>query len=74
MPAINFLTPSARFYGGFVNDDWKITRDLTLNLGLRYEYEQAWREEQDRSVRPLDLTTPDPGISGRQRSEDSRRG
>ena len=33
MPAINFLTPSARFYSGFVNDDWKITRDLTLESG-----------------------------------------
>jgi hypothetical protein len=64
IPVINFLTPSARFYGGYVNDDWKITRDLTLNLGLRYEYEQSWREEQDRSVRPLDLTTPIPEFQG----------
>jgi hypothetical protein len=64
MPVINFLTPTTRFYGGFLNDDWKITRDLTLNLGLRYEYEQAWREEQDRSVRPLDLSTPIPEFQG----------
>ena len=64
MPVINFLNPSARFYGGFINDDWKITRNLTLNLGLRYEYEQAWREEKDRSVLPLDLTVPIPEFQG----------
>jgi len=26
-------------YAGFFQDDWRITRRLTLNLGLRYEYE-----------------------------------
>jgi len=35
-----------------------------LNLGLRYEYELAWRESQDRSVRPLDLTKAIPEFQG----------
>jgi len=26
-------------YAGFIQDDWRISRRLTLNLGLRYEYE-----------------------------------
>jgi len=26
------------YYGGFAQDDWKITPKLTINLGLRYDY------------------------------------
>ena len=32
MPVINFLDATSRFYGGVVNDDWKVTRNLTLNI------------------------------------------
>jgi hypothetical protein len=35
-------------YGFFVNDDWKITRSLTLNLGLRYEINTPAYDKYDR--------------------------
>jgi hypothetical protein len=35
-----------KYYGGYVNDDWKITPKLTLNLGIRYEY---WNPPYERN-------------------------
>jgi hypothetical protein len=37
-------------YGGFVQDDWRITEHLTLNLGLRYEHSTPWTEIHNRMV------------------------
>ncbi len=33
------LAMQVKYYGGYLQDDWKLTDKLTLNLGVRYEYE-----------------------------------
>ncbi len=48
-------------YGGvFVQDDWRVTNKLTVNLGLRWEYEGAPTERADRNARGFD---PDASLS-----------
>ncbi len=42
----NYWRQHAR--GAFINDDWKATRKLTLNLGLRWEVNQAPHDKYDR--------------------------
>jgi Carboxypeptidase regulatory-like domain/TonB dependent receptor len=34
--------------GGFVQDNWKLSKKLTLNLGVRYDYQAPLKEEQNR--------------------------
>ncbi len=44
----------------FIQDDWKVTPRLTINLGLRYEYEGPITERYNRSLRGFDFQTPSP--------------
>jgi hypothetical protein len=49
--------------GGFslyFQDDWKVSHNLTITLGLRYEYEGPVTERFNRSVRDYDFSTASP--------------
>ena len=58
-----FVSPldlRANFYGAYFQDDIRLTRSITLNLGLRYEVETGIRDTEDRVSRYLDLSSPIP--------------
>ena len=48
----------SNWYGFFLHDDWKVSRRLTLNIGLRYELEMPMTERGNHMTNGFDRTTP----------------
>lgn len=52
--------PRDEFYSFYVQDDFKLSPRITLNLGLRWEYETPMKDPERRLSRYLDLSDPIP--------------
>jgi hypothetical protein len=65
-PSSGTIATSARFdqfidyYAGFVQDDWRISPSLVVNLGIRLEHESGPREKENLQTVGFDRVTPWP--------------
>jgi hypothetical protein len=52
-----------QYYAGYVQDDWKALRNLTVNAGFRYSIDTP-RHEAEGDISSFDPTIPNPAANG----------
>jgi hypothetical protein len=68
----NDIEDHVRYYGFFVQDDFRMNNKLTLNFGLRYEYETGLESSLNSLITgfntatasPVQSLVPSPGVNG----------
>jgi len=48
------------YYGGYLQDDWRISQRLTVNFGVRFEHEDGLQEIDNRQTVAFDQTAVSP--------------
>ena len=59
-----YLTFNNHYFAGFVQDDWKLTPRLTVNMGIRLESETSINESHNRAVSYFDPTIANSAAAG----------
>ncbi len=59
-PIRDSYAEQTRVWATFLQDDWKLSRKLTISLGLRYELPSPLTERFNRSVRGFDASAASP--------------
>ncbi|HWZ29991.1 MAG TPA: carboxypeptidase-like regulatory domain-containing protein [Bryobacteraceae bacterium] len=58
---INTSASYYEHYGAvFVQDDWRLRKNLTVNLGLRFDYDAPYHEKYNRTIDGFDMTSQNP--------------
>ncbi len=51
------------YYGGYVQDTWRATNNLTLDIGLRYEVQVPYLERYNRMAEQFNISAVNPASS-----------
>jgi hypothetical protein len=49
-----------KYWGGYIQDDWRVSSKFTLNYGIRFEHEDGLREIENRQTVAFDQSVTNP--------------